>query len=256
MNRWLIIDVSNWAYRLLYACGPGERSLRMFFRWAEVCEQATQPHRVVLCYDTDGPSFRHQIAGDYKAGRRDEPIGLPELINRIRQQAIENAWDNLSADGFEADDCIATVTDLALASDGQVIVCSSDKDLFQLLIEGRVIIIRDVSVKTGVTWYNASDLHADQSLHPHQWSDYLTLVGDSVDNVSGCDGIGEKTARQLLVSAGSIDNHFRSPFRGGLSDRHRARLSGWKKSGGLDRTRQLIHLRNDVPLPDGWEPAT
>ena len=252
---WIIIDVSNWAHKLLHAAGGPDGAAKMFRRWLDLVVDKTEAERIVLAFDSAGPSFRRKLNPHYKAGRKDPPAGLAKLLTAIELLAIENAYDVASADGFEADDVIATVTRIGVESDRQVVICSTDKDLRQLLRTGRVVIIRSVSVSKGIEWYNEGRLMQEYNLRARQWIDYQTLVGDTSDNVAGCDNIGDKTARAILTACGSLDDHYANPWRAKINDRQRGSLSRFR--GRLrDQARQLVTLRTDVPLGDGWEVLT
>jgi hypothetical protein len=147
MTRWLLIDVSNWAYKLLHTGGGPVGAVALFRRWLDLAVDKTEPERVVLAMDSErGQSFRRQLNPHYKAGRKEPPPGLGELIESIKQLAVDNCHDIAAAEGFEADDVIATVTRIGLESHRQVVICSSDKDLRQLLVRGRVMIFRSVPI--------------------------------------------------------------------------------------------------------------
>ncbi|MEM0927138.1 MAG: 5'-3' exonuclease H3TH domain-containing protein, partial [Planctomycetota bacterium] len=251
-DRWMIIDVSNWAHKLLYAGrSDAERAVEAFRRWHDYMDVNVKPFRIVYAFDSPGHSFRKQLLPSYKANRKPPPVGLADVLDGAERLAIDEGCEIVRSEGFEADDLIATVAEVARTRNARVVICSSDKDLRQLLRRGEVTIATTVSVSKGIEWFTEATLMENFGLRPSQWIDYQTLVGDSTDNVGGCPGIGDKRARDLLRRCGSIDDYFKHPWRTKLSERQRAEMLRFRSC--LDVTRQLVTLRTDVPLGDGWE---
>ncbi|WP_436716567.1 5'-3' exonuclease H3TH domain-containing protein [Roseiconus lacunae] len=248
--NWAIVDVSNWAYKLLSTQGTVDRSVRLFFRWITYLHGDTRAERIVLAFDCG--SFRDRIYPLYKSGRGRKPDGWHELLDAIDNTATSEGLDVLRVENFEADDIAATVTRIARERGRRAIICTADKDARQLLHDGEVVIARSVGLSKGIEWYNAARLKLDHGLTPGQWIDYQTLIGDKVDNLPGCDGIGPETAKALLQSAGSLDNHYRQPFSAPINDRARAKLSAFHRSGLRDLMRRLVTLHDAAPLPADW----
>lgn len=249
---WLLIDVSNWAHKDLHGCGPGSIALRTFARRVELCEAFFKPERIAFCFDCSGPTFRSELDPCYKANRRKSPlVGLSELIDEIRDYAIENAHDIASCEGFEADDVIATLSTIGIDSERKVMIASSDKDLRQLLVAGQVILLRNIKRgkdRPEPEYFSAAHLLREYGLKPEQWIDYQALVGDATDNIRGCDGIGKKTAEQLLRAVGSLDEHYRDVWRAPITKTQARKLSEFR-GRDLELARKLVTLRRDVPLP-------
>ncbi|MEO1616990.1 MAG: 5'-3' exonuclease H3TH domain-containing protein [Planctomycetota bacterium] len=256
MNRWVIVDVSNWAHKLLHAAkGDPDRAMQIFEKWHDYVDVNVKPCRIVYAFDSPGGSFRKELTESYKSSRKPPPEGLAKLMTAVELFAIETCTEIVKAPGFEADDLIATVTRLAMeqASDSQVVICSTDKDLRQLLQQGRVVLATSVSINKGIEWFNERDLLHKFGLRPDQWIDYQTLVGDSTDDVKGCSGFGPQRSADLLKACGSLEGHFASPWRANLGDAARSKLLQFRSSGALNLARQLVTLRTDVPLGEGWE---
>lgn len=255
---WFIVDVSNWAYKDLFAAGPGAASLKLTTDRLRLCASFFKPERFVLCFDT--PSFRHNVDPMYKANRRERPVGLDSLIASIRKYALDESIDCVKVDGFEADDCIASITQIGVDIGRDVVIASHDKDLCQLLIDGRVCLLYSIKPpKRGgnrkeppeTAYYSTRDLSVECDLHPSQWIDYQCLVGDASDNIPGCDGFGDKRAKELLASAGSLEEYFANVWNANITAKQRAALAGFRKHD-LGRIRRLVTLRRDVPLPAAW----
>ncbi len=170
---------------------------------------------VVLDVSGDRGTFRSQLYPEYKATRKPPPEDLFPQVERCVAMLKEVGVPVLGAEGFEADDVIAAVVKQYRAKHKDVAlrIISKDKDLKQLL-EGDAdtaaedspivdpVIIFDVHTDTPFT---AHSLKAETGLAPAQVVDMLTLMGDTVDNVPGVPGVGEKTAAQLIREYGSVD---------------------------------------------------
>lgn len=250
VGRVTLIDVSNWAHKLIHATGSIDRAFATFQRWHATIADATGAERYVLAFDSPGASFRREVNTSYKASRKEPPAGVSELIEQVKQWAIAEGYDVAQADGFEADDIIATITAAAVLNRRQAIICSTDKDLRQLLQDGWVVIARTVTASK-IEWYNEQELLKDFGLRPSQWVDFQTLVGDKSDNVAGCDRIGEKTACGLLQSCGTLDEHFVNPWRAKLTLSQRTALAKFRGER-RDLARLMVKLRTDAPLGAGW----
>ncbi len=252
--KWLVVDVSSWAHPDLHAAGPGAASLRNFTRRLELCRDHLRPERVVLCFDA-GKCFRYQIDPMYKAQRKESPVGLSELIEGIREHARDHEIDVVHCDGFEADDCMATICGIALDRGMRVVLASRDKDLRQLLLGGAVNMLLSASwgkYAPDFEYYTAADLYEKEKLRPDQWVEYQMLVGDSTDNVPGCIDIGETNAKEILQACSTLERFRVHSFDPKISDGRRNKVLNFLKNGDAVRMRKLVTLRHDVPLPGYW----
>jgi DNA polymerase-1 len=154
---------------------------------------------------------------------------------------------SLTQDGVEADDCIAALTRLAVAEGVEVIIASSDKDFMQLISpEVRLLNPND---KTEAFW-GAAEVKAKTGVAPTQIVDWLSLTGDSVDNIPGVPGVGAKTACDLLTQFGSVDELY-NQLEEVRSDRLRANLQSSIEA--VRRNQKLVRLNCDVPCNVTWE---
>ncbi len=258
--RWLLVDVSSWAYRDLFAAGPGAASLRNFTRRLDLCRQELRPQRIALAFDSDS-SFRRQIDASYKANRRDAPLGLDELLKSIRQHALDHEIDCVQAAGFEADDCMATLAGIALDRGSRVVLASRDKDLRQLLIDGAVTML--LAAEYGQTYaefdyFNARRLETEFELlpgvgmRPDQWIEYQMLVGDKTDDVAGVPGVGDVYAKAILGKCSTLSRFASAPYDPKIPATIRNRVLSFIHSPEADKMRRLVTLRHDVPLPATW----
>lgn len=211
---------------------------------ARVRSLAQGVDHVAVCCDS-GRSFRHEVSATYKAQRPESEAPMHHQIALACETLKGDGFPVWSVKGFEADDLIASAVARALedadaAEDTFVIIASADKDLLQLvgwhvtvksLRDGSVIDEAAVKEKFGV-W-------------PHQMRDYLTLVGDSSDNIKGVKGVGPKTAAKLLADYNTIDGIYAN--LPALTDGLRKSLDEFAPL--LEETRALITLRADVEIP-------
>jgi 5'-3' exonuclease len=244
----ILVDLSSIAHPIWHMCGaeadPNAASQKIVARIRSIA--SGQPH-VAICCDK-GKSFRHELSPTYKANRPESDATLQHQITLAREILEGDGFPVWTVKGFEADDLIASATVQALTDpEATVAIVSADKDLLQLVGER----VRAISVRDGST-LDVAAVQAKFSVRPSQMRDYLTLVGDSSDNVKGAKGIGQKKAAELLERFGSIDQMYR--------DMREVGTVSLKMTPGLvtslkefepvyPQTRELITLRTDVELP-------
>lgn len=207
---------------------------------------------VLICFDCR--SFRHDLSAAYKSNRLEKEEALLKLL-AVAPDRVSEVGQAVYADGFEADDCLATLADIATASEAKCVLASADKDLWQCLVDGRVGVVRkfetagDAVVSQSLQWQTARELEISEKyngLRPCSWADYQALVGESGDNVAGCPGWGPATARAALAKSRSIEGVLANPFGSGVAQSKIIKLQAWAKNGGLSLARQLVTLRTDV----------
>lgn len=258
---WLLIDASGWAHRDLYA--SPEWAFRNIVRRIELCRECFRPERIAIAFDSPR-SFRRDLDAGYKANRdKDPPTGLLRLLDQIRDYAINAGDDSVEADGYEADDVIATLARVAIDQDRNAVIASADKDMNQCLVSGRVSMLLAIAAKPAgagdqrpdCNFRTAASVVTKHGLRPDQWIDYQTLIGDSTDNIAGCPGIGPVAAKELLAKCDSIEGYFANPWTVKLTRKQAAKLTEFRRLA-LERTRTLVSLCTEVPLPAGWyEPS-
>jgi DNA polymerase-1 len=246
---WLGIDGTNWVHALYHAL-RGREVLDNFCRRARVLSAHTQASVVLICFDRR--SFRHELSPAYKANR----VPKEDVLRRLLAEAPDRMGDagqSVYQDGFEADDCLATLAAIAVASGAKCILASPDRDLWQCLVDGRVSVLRKFAT-AGVAvskpeWMTARELEISEKyngLKPSSWADYQALVGESGDNVNGCPGWGEQTARGALAKSGSIEAMLQNPWGVPCSKSQLAKLQAWARDG-MSLARRLVTLCTDVP---------
>jgi DNA polymerase-1 len=206
--------------------------------------QDEQPERIGISFDLPAPTFRHEEYKEYKATRRQMDDELKVQLPYVRRVCEAFCLPVLELAGWEADDVIATLAKQAVEQGYRVVVVSGDKDLLQLVTDD-VLVLNPGREGSGSTLYDRAGVEEKFGVPPERVVDVLALVGDSVDNVPGVPGIGDKGARDLIREYGSLEGALenadkvkRAAYRSGLIDhRDDAILS-----------KRLVTLRRDVPI--------
>jgi DNA polymerase-1 len=203
------------------------------------------PEYMAASFDLAGPTFRDQIADDYKANRAAMPDDLAEQINWVHQACEALGVPIVTAAGYEADDVIGTLAQRAAAEGFEVAIVSIDKDFFQLVRDG----VRVYDPREDGTWFDADGVLRKFGVQPAQVADVLALVGDTSDNVAGVPGIGKKGAIDLVTQYGSLDVLLARSAE--LKAKQREALAT-HKAAAL-QSRELVTIRTDVPVDVNFE---
>jgi len=159
------------------------------------------PEFIAASFDLPGPTFRDDLAVDYKANRKPMPDELAGQIPLVHRACEALGVPIITYDRYEADDVIGTMTTRAAAEGYGVAIVTGDKDFFQLVGDT----VRVFNPREEGTWYDAAGVKEKFGVRPDQVVDVLALMGDTIDNVKGVPGIGEKGARDLISSYGTLD---------------------------------------------------
>jgi DNA polymerase-1 len=243
-----LIDASNYLYRAFYAIrgltGPGGRPTNAVYGFLNMWRKyvaTRKPAAVAVCFDRYEKTFREEMDAAYKAQRAAMPDDLVPQIEDAKRLCRLLGLAVLEEPGFEADDLIGSIAVLAPSAGFRAEICSADKDLFQLVKDP------DVAV-----WHPSQEALLDEKgvleffgVKPSQVVDVLALMGDASDNIPGIKGIGEKTAKELIGTYGSLDavyDHL---------DEAKGKKKDLLEKGREDalRSRTLATVRRDRPLP-------
>jgi len=167
------------------------------------------PKYISVILDTKAKTFRHKMYSEYKATRKPMPDDLSEQITPLYEILDLLNISVYKKDGFEADDLLGTLADKLKKENIKTYIYSSDKDLMQLVDENVFIYSPGNSfVKHKI--YDQKEVLAKWGVSPNQIIDYLSLVGDTSDNVPGVKGVGSKTAVKLLDEFNNLDEIYNS----------------------------------------------
>ncbi len=168
-----------------------------------------KPEYLAVAFDLKAPTFRHKMYDAYKGTRKPMPEELREQVPVLKELLTAMKIPLLMKEGYEADDLLGTAARKSEAAGMDVVIVSGDRDLLQLATEK--IMIRMPKTKRGVTEienYHAQDVKDTYQVTPPQIIELKALMGDASDNIPGVPGIGEKTATNLVVAYGSIENAY------------------------------------------------
>jgi len=248
MPRLFLIDGSSQMYRAYHAIrgltGPDGRSTNAIYGFATMLRKLLtdwSPEYIAASFDLPGRTFRDDLVADYKAHRAPMPPDLAEQVPLVREACEALGVPVLTSDRFEADDVIGTLAVQARSAGYDVAIVTGDKDFFQLVDDGiRVFNPRDEGV-----WYDAGGVVQKFGVRPDQVVDVLALMGDSVDNIKGVPGIGEKGARDLISTYGSLDALL-AAAPDVQQKRYREGLLAHADDARMSR--ELARIRIDVPV--------
>ena len=168
-----------------------------------------QPDYLTVAFDVHASTFRHKMYAQYKGTRKPMAEELREQVPVIKKMLTAMGIRIVEKEGYEADDILGTISRMAQEAGLSVSVVSGDRDLLQLATE-RVKIRIPKTKRTGteIEDYYAADVLERYQVTPEQFIDVKALMGDASDNIPGVPGIGEKTATNLIVAYGSIENAY------------------------------------------------
>jgi DNA polymerase-1 len=198
------------------------------------------PEYVAVALDAKGPTFRHEIFKEYKATRPPMPQDLQVQIPYIKDVVEGLNLKTLELEGYEADDIIGTIAVLAREQGLNVVIVSGDKDFRQIVSE------------TTVMWDPMNDkvidyqkIKQDYAIEPEQIIEAMALSGDSIDNVPGIPGVGEKTAVNLIKDFSSVENLFENTDKI-AKESIKKKLEGLRDQALLSK--KLVTINNAVPI--------
>jgi DNA polymerase-1 len=247
-----VIDTLSRVYQLFHALpemtspqGTPVAAIYGFTRDLLDIVEKKRPDYLFCALDAAGPTFRHEKFADYKANRAEMPADLVPQIPLVRRLLEVMGIPCLELAGYEADDILATIATQVTEHEGSCVLATSDKDARQLLSK----YVRLLNLRTN-TFMGPDELLADWGIRPDQVVDYLTLVGDSADNVPGVPLIGPKIASELLREHGTLDHLLTHPE----SVAGKKRQENLRTHGDAARaSRELIRLELAVPIDVPWE---
>ena len=207
-----------------------------------------KPLRLAAIFDPKGPTFRHKMYPEYKATRQKTPDDLHAQVPLVEEFLSALGVPFLMAEGYEADDIIATLTEKCKAEKRDCFILSSDKDLLQLVGDGTWELrpVKAYYDQVGLPYelVGPKEVKAEWGVNPDRILDLLSLTGDSSDNVPGVKGVGDKTAVKLMARYGSLDEIYKNIA--GIEGAIGKKIAEGKESAYFSKS--LIKLEASVPL--------
>ena len=250
MNRkMLLIDGHGLAFRGFYALpetlaasdGTPTNAIVGFTNMLMKCLDGENLDALGMFFDPKGPTKRHEMFKEYKEGRKPAPDAfkaqMPLIIDICRAMGVPV----FIRDGIEADDYIIATALHSADAGWNVNILTADKDLFQIIRDG-ISVLRPSRGVSEFTTYDKSRFVSEYGFQPELMSDYLALLGDSVDNIPGVPGIGEKGAKELVAKFGDLESiyaHINDIAKG--------------KRAKLEESRELAFMSRELIVPQHTE---
>ena len=238
VKRVFLVDGNSYLYRAFFATphltnsrGLPTNATYAFMNMLKKLLNDEKPDNLIVIFDSKGPTFREQILETYKAHRPPMPGNLAAQIPYVKKITEAMGLPMLEKEGVEADDIIGTMVEHLKGQGVLTFIVTSDKDMMQLVSD--TVFIYD-SMKNLLI--GPKEVEEKFGVNPSLITDYLALTGDTSDNIPGVPGIGDKTARELVVAYGDIDAIYQN-------------LGAIKKPSVVEKLRQgkdLAHLSKDL----------
>ena len=256
-SRLLLLDGHSLAYRAFFALpvenfstttGQPTNAVYGFTAMLINVLRDEQPTHVAVTFDVSRSTFRTEAYADYKAGRAETPTDFKGQVSLVREVLDALRIPIVCAEGFEADDVIATLATQAAADGMDVLIVTGDRDAFQLVDE-RITVLYNSRGVSDMRRMTPDAVQEKYGVSPAQYPEFAALRGDPSDNLPGIPGLGEKTATKLIQQYGDVAHlvdHV-DEVKGKVGDNLRAGIAS------VMRNRRLTELVRDVPL--GVHPA-
>jgi len=250
-NSLIIIDGSYYLYRAYYAFpflinsrGEHTGAIYGFINMLKSFIMQYKPNNLVIVFDTKGKTFRNKIYKYYKNKRNKMSDNLIFQIDPLLKIVKAMGILYISIYGIEADDIIGTLAIESVAYGYNVLISTCDKDMAQL-------VSKNISILNNNSIFGPEEINLKFGIPPNLIVDYLSLMGDSIDNIPGVPGIGKKTAKKLLNNLGDIKYIYKNLYK--ISTLN---LRGYKNIiNNLEKyieiafiSYKLATIKKDVPL--------
>jgi DNA polymerase-1 len=248
-----IIDTFGFFFRSYFALPPLKNSdgfptglLTGFINLIDGLRRDHNTDYIVFALDSKGKTFRNEIYSDYKANRPSPPEDLVKQLPIAIDWIREMGFANLSKDGYEADDVIATIAKSAKERGIKVRIVSHDKDLYQMIEDGKVEMYDSVKRKV-IDEQGCVDKF---EVHPRDFINFQSILGDSSDNVPGVKGIGQKGASKLINQYHTLEVIYDNIENCGTPRTQKLLLES-KESAFLSR--ELVEMKTDIFKDFDWD---
>lgn len=246
MPSILLIDGSNYLYRAYHGLpdlrtsqGEPTGAIKGFSNMLQMIKNMVKPDLAACVFDAHGPTFRSEIYQEYKANRSPMPEDLVSQVEPIFEMIKAQGWPFLQVPGIEADDVIGTLARQAQLQGMKVFIATGDKDMSQL-VNDNVVIINTMTRQV----LDPEGVKDKFGVMPNRIVDYLSLMGDAVDNVPGIHKCGPKTAAKWINDFGSLDDLMQR------ADEVKGKAGEYLRQGlaFLPTARTLVTIKTDADL--------
>jgi DNA polymerase-1 len=251
--RLLLLDGHSLAYRAFFALpvenfstttGQPTNAVYGFTSMLINVLRDERPTHIVVAFDVSRRSFRSEQYADYKANRSQTPTDFKGQISLVQEVLAALRIPIIEKEGYEADDLIATLTAQARSAGMEVLICSGDRDAFQLVADGVTVLYPRRGVSE-LARMDPAAVTARYGVGPEHYRAIAALVGETSDNLPGVPGVGEKTAAKWITQFGNFDGVVEhvDQVKGKVGESLREHL------GGVLRNYELNRLLDDLELP-------
>ena len=243
-EKLLLIDGSSYLYRAFHALpdlrssdGRPTGAIYGVLNMLQKLIKSERPDYLSVVFDTPVKTFRHDIFPEYKANRQKTPEDLIAQIKPLHQAIINLGLPLIAVDGVEADDVIGTLAMEAEKKNIKTLIATGDKDMAQLVTENIHLIDTMKDIRMG-----PREVLEKFGILPERFIDYLTLAGDTSDNIPGVEKVGPKTAIKWINEYGSLEGVIQNAdqIKGKIGDNLNAALDQ------LDLFKTLVTIKCDV----------
>jgi DNA polymerase-1 len=242
----LLVDGSSYLYRAFHALpelrSPKGEPTGAIYGVLNMLRKLASDYKAqarACVFDAKGKTFRDERYPEYKANRAPMPGELASQVEPLCEAIRALGWPVLTIDGVEADDVIATLAEQAKHAGWRTVISTGDKDFAQLVGE-RVTLVNTMSNEK----LDIEGVRKKFGVPPEKFLDYLTLIGDAIDNIPGVDKVGPKTACRWIEKYGSLEGVLAHAGEiTGLAGENLRNANGW-----LPQARELLTIKRDVPL--------
>ncbi|MBP5392343.1 MAG: DNA polymerase I [Bacteroidaceae bacterium] len=268
MQKLYLLDAYALIYRAYYAFiknprinskGENTSAILGFVNTLEEVIGKGAPTHLGVAFDPHGGTFRHEAFPEYKAQREETPEAIRFAVPIIKEILAAYHIPVLEVPGYEADDVIGTLAHQADLKGIETFMMTPDKDFGQLVTERVKVYRPPVGKNSEAEILGIEEVKKKWGLQsPLQVIDMLGLMGDAVDNIPGCPGVGEKTAQKLIEEFGSIENLLASTnkLKGALKEKVENNVELIKQSKWLATINQEVPISLDMDLLQLREPDT
>ena len=248
--KLLILDGNSVINRAYYGVKPlttrdglFTHAIYGFLNILDRMEKEEQPEAVCVAFDLKGPTFRHLKYDGYKATRHGMPEELAQQMPIMKEVLAAMNIPIYTAEGWEADDVIGTVGRICGQEDWECVIVTGDRDSLQLIDEHVTVMLETTK---GTIRFDKAKFMEEYGFEPKKLIDLKALMGDSSDNIPGVKGIGEKTAKNLLLEFGSLDGVYENLDSKVIKPKQRENLTNYREDAYLSF--DLATIRPEAPI--------
>ena len=246
---FLLVDGNSLMHRAFHALplmdadGVYTNAIYGFFSMLLKVIREENVQYLAICFDEHGPTFRHTIYADYKAGRSATPPELRQQFDTILSLLDEMGIRRFSLQGWEADDLLGTLSLKGQAAGAAPLLLTGDRDALQLVGGGTELMFTRKGISETIR-FTPSKVYEEYGFTPEQVTDWKGLAGDSSDNIPGVPGVGDKTAVKLLQEYGTLEKVLENA--GSIKGKLGEKLTAWADQARF--CKELATIRRDAPV--------